>query len=294
MNFKTNILILLTLFFTIFGFSAENQVNLSINDSRNRPTPLTLLDPDEESYIIWDETINSLRYEPRKQLNTSKQLTIEQPTTEDDISMFYTSEGIILEQLTVVVRGDSPSVVVNIKHSLDRDSVGTPIISNPNTISNETLGDINTSFNDGNIPPNSYVWLEFDNVTGTVDECFISLEYTGDTFNVFNKNLTIEQPTIDDDITLFRTTDDITLTKLVGVVRGDNVSISTNIFYAPNRDLVGTKILNTDVVINSETIGNSISAFDQTIIPANSFIWIENTDVSGSVEEFFITLEYTK
>jgi len=126
------------------------------------------------------EGSNVWRVLSAKAVKAMAPLTVESPTTSDDITMWYTDRAITLVALVVVVRGSSPSCTPDIRHGTDRSAAGTAIITSPSAVTSQTTGSVVTSFDDATIPATSFMWQEMDAVSGTVAECFTQLHYTED------------------------------------------------------------------------------------------------------------------
>jgi len=118
----------------------------------------------------------------------SKSITIESPTTSDDVTMFYTRKAITVSQLTIAVVGTgTPSWTADIRHHTSRNNAGNALITTPTASteagnSAESTGHVITSFNDGTIPALSWVWVETDAQSGTWTNGGVSatLEYRED------------------------------------------------------------------------------------------------------------------
>jgi len=95
--------------------------------------------------------------------------------------MLFTDAAITLTDVTVVVRGSTPSVTWTLKHALDR-SDGSPndVVGSSTTSTNTTTGDSPTLSGDVTIPANSYVWIETSATSGTVDEYALTFSFTTD------------------------------------------------------------------------------------------------------------------
>jgi len=111
--------------------------------------------------------------------------------------------------------------------------------------------------------------------------------------NEYTKCIEIESPTDTEDITFFYTPNSISITKVILIITG-GTSVTTTIRYNEDRSAIGTEILVGGILVDSTTTGNIVTAFDYSVIPANSFIWIETTAISGTPTTLGITLSYTK
>jgi len=110
-------------------------------------------------------------------------VTVEAPTTSDNIRFGFVDDASLITKTVVTVRGSStPSITVDIRHGVDRRAVGAalltaPLASNEAANNAESTGHITSSFDNPNLAPNSYIWLEIVGISGTVDAVEIVLFY---------------------------------------------------------------------------------------------------------------------
>ena len=110
-----------------------------------------------------------------------KAMSVESPTSSEDLTMFFTDDAITVTQMNAVLRGSStPSVTWTIRHNSDRNATGAEVVTSGTTTTSTTTGSEVTSFNDETIPAGSWVWLETTAQSGTVDELNVTIEYTRD------------------------------------------------------------------------------------------------------------------
>lgn len=105
--------------------------------------------------------------------------------------------------------------------------------------------------------------------------------------------ITIPSPLVGDDFSLGFTNKTLTIQEIRSVLRGSgSPSIAWTIRFdnAPDRSAAGIEVVSSGTVTTSITSGDDITSFDNAVIPADSFIWMEITDKSGSVDEFHLTL----
>ena len=109
----------------------------------------------------------------------TKAVTIENPGSAEDISLFYTDEAITIQKLSSVLIGSStPSVTWTIRYASDRSAAGTEVNTGGKTTTSITTAYVVTSFNNASIPANSFIWLETSGQGGVVDEMNLTLKYT--------------------------------------------------------------------------------------------------------------------
>lgn len=104
-------------------------------------------------------------------------------------------------------------------------------------------------------------------------------------------SITVENPLNTDDLTIFFTTEAITLTAVRVVLRGSSSpSITLSISSGTDRSTVSENNVSGQTV-TSTTTGTSVTIADSSIV-ANAFVWLRITAVSGTVAEAHVTIEY--
>ena len=107
------------------------------------------------------------------------------------------------------------------------------------------------------------------------------------------KSMTLPSPTNTDDISLFFTDTAITITKMVAVLIGSSTpSVTWTIRYASDRSATGTEVVTSGTTTTSTTTGSVVTSFNSASIPANSFVWLEVTAVSGTVDSLNVSIIY--
>jgi len=97
-----------------------------------------------------------------------RSLTIADPTTGDNFTLFYTKTSTTITSVRALVRGNSPSVTFVLKADPDRNALGTAITTSQ-TITNTTIGEEVAIVNQP-VPSGHYVWLEIIDTAGGVSE----------------------------------------------------------------------------------------------------------------------------
>ena len=104
------------------------------------------------------------------------------------------------------------------------------------------------------------------------------------------KSLTIALPVAGDEVTLFNTQIDTTLTSVIGVVRGtSSPSVTLEFRYGADRSAAGT-LATTSTTLTNTTTGQLLTVQNMPI-PANQFFWVKVTAVSGSVNEVNVSVK---
>lgn len=108
----------------------------------------------------------------------SKTITIESPTSSENITLFHTDFAITIIKVHAVVRGTTPSVTFQIPHGSDRSAGGTDLFSSGQSITSTTTGTEYTSFNDATLVADEIAWLTTSATSGTVSELAVTIYYT--------------------------------------------------------------------------------------------------------------------
>ena len=106
------------------------------------------------------------------------------------------------------------------------------------------------------------------------------------------KGITVEEPTDSEDITLWYTDRDIMIDAMIAVVRGSTPSVTWTVRHGTDRSATGTEVLTSGTTTTSATTGSIVTAFTVPHVPRTSFIWLETTAQSGTVDELHLTIHY--
>lgn len=108
------------------------------------------------------------------------------------------------------------------------------------------------------------------------------------------KTLTVENPSASEDIIAFYTASDITCTSISCVVRGSSgPSCTIRPVYGLDRSSATTEILTAPTTITNTTTGQVLTNFNDNTIPAGSWVIVETTATTGTVDELSVTFNYT-
>lgn len=89
----------------------------------------------------------------------------------------------------------------------------------------------------------------------------------------------------------FYTENGLTISRIVAAIRGaSSPSVTWTVRYAATRDVVGTEVNVGGNTTNNVSNGSSIILFNNSVIPADSFVWLDVIAVAGTVNELDVTL----
>jgi hypothetical protein len=108
--------------------------------------------------------------------------------------------------------------------------------------------------------------------------------------NAAPRSITIADPQPGDNFTIFRTDTETTISAVTALVSGTAPSVTYELRYASNRTSTGVLATVSETVTNS-TIGDPATVQNQPI-PADSYVWLIITAVSGTVGELNITVAF--
>lgn len=108
------------------------------------------------------------------------------------------------------------------------------------------------------------------------------------------KAILIERPAVNQDLTMWYTNEAITVTEVESVVRGAiDASGSFSIRYGSDRSAVGTELTTLPISCTSRTTGQITTSFAAPSIPADNWVWIGVSGVSGvATQHMNVTLQY--
>ena len=109
-----------------------------------------------------------------------------------------------------------------------------------------------------------------------------------------SKSITIELPQDSENLTLFYTTKIITVSELASIVSGTSPSQDWSMRFGPDRDDIGTELINggsTTADVNAGLVETNI---DNAVIPANSWVWLTTATQLGTVNRFHVTMTYSQ
>jgi hypothetical protein len=102
------------------------------------------------------------------------------------------------------------------------------------------------------------------------------------------RSATVAEPQAGDSFTLFKATRDTTLRDVSAIVSGG--SVTYEIRYATDRSTAGTLAILADTVTNTTT--GATATLQNQPIPINSWVWLEVTAVSGTVNELNVSVAF--
>jgi len=106
----------------------------------------------------------------------TRSVTIENPSYDEDITLFYTTKALTVLSVRAVVKGSSPNITYSIKSASDR-SAGSPTVNvNAEVVTNTTTG-ANATLANANIAANTWVWLTTSAKSGTVTSLNITFAF---------------------------------------------------------------------------------------------------------------------
>lgn len=103
--------------------------------------------------------------------------------------------------------------------------------------------------------------------------------------------ISFRSPIVGENQTLFYVSKNTTLTRVSSVIRGVSPSATWNIRFAGTRNAAWTNVFTIDKV-TTNAAGDTTTTLNNVNIPANSWVWLVTTDVSGTIDEFTVIIDY--
>jgi len=85
----------------------------------------------------------------------------------------------------------------------------------------------------------------------------------------------------------------LTVAKITAILIGTaSPSVTWTIRFGPDRNAAGTEVVTGGTTTTNITTGDDVTVLTAPAIPADSFIWLETTAVSGTVTSMSISVVY--
>lgn len=129
--------------------------------------------------------------------------------------------------------------------------------------------------------------------TGTFAESLTVSGVPVVTGTLFAKDISIEVPDEDEDIGFFYSKRDLTVDSVQAVVVGSGVGFSSSwtIRHDPERWETGTELVTGGTTTTNSGVGDTITSFDSSFIPSQSWVWVETTAYVPNLNLLTISLE---
>lgn len=106
-------------------------------------------------------------------------------------------------------------------------------------------------------------------------------------------HFTIEDPSASEDLFGYFVDEAVTITKVAAVLVGSSTpSVTWTLRHGTDRSAAGSELV-TSGTTTTATTGSQITSFNDATIVADSYMWIETTAQSGTVNSLNLTVEYT-
>jgi hypothetical protein len=109
-------------------------------------------------------------------IKQAKSLSLQSPTTSENVALFYTTEAITVTNVREALTGSSPSVTYVLRYGSSSRATSTADIVSSHAATS-TAGANATLTANVNIPAGSYIWIETSATGGTVSEINVTVTY---------------------------------------------------------------------------------------------------------------------
>jgi hypothetical protein len=112
--------------------------------------------------------------------------------------------------------------------------------------------------------------------------------------NHHSKGFFIENPGSAEDDFAYFIDDAVTITKIAAVLVGSSTpSVTWTMRHSTDRSAAGNQVVTGGTTTTSITTGSVVTSFNDATVPADSWLWVETTAQSGTVNSISITVYYT-
>ena len=109
---------------------------------------------------------------------------------------------------------------------------------------------------------------------------------------ILSRTLTLEEPTVSDDITIFRTDVAIVIQEVIAFSTGTSPDTTYDIKYSTDRSAAGTSLVSSEQTTSVST--GDVATISNVNIPANSIVWLEVSAASGTSVYLSLDIRYTE
>jgi hypothetical protein len=110
-----------------------------------------------------------------------------------------------------------------------------------------------------------------------------------------SNTITLQNPNNSEDMSFFFTDVAITVYQMNSVVVGSaSPSVTWTMRHDTDRSAAGNEVITAGTVCANETTGVEDTSFNDATIPADSWVWLETTAKSGTVDTLTVTMFYTE
>jgi hypothetical protein len=118
-----------------------------------------------------------------------------------------------------------------------------------------------------------------------------SIGFTGSTGSAAPRSVTLESPTNSERVLMFYTNTPLTVTEIRSVISGSSSPSATfSILYDSSAAGTGTPIVTAGITVTNTTTGLSTTTFNNATIAAGSFVWIQTSAISGTVNYLHVSI----
>lgn len=104
-------------------------------------------------------------------------------------------------------------------------------------------------------------------------------------------SIVLENPSDAEDASWWYAFDSVTVSALRVVLRGTTPSVTWTIRHDSDRSAAGTEVVTGGTTTTNTTTGEIVTTFNNAAIPGGSYVWVETTANSGTVNEIQIAMQ---
>jgi hypothetical protein len=98
----------------------------------------------------------------------------------------------------------------------------------------------------------------------------------------FTKSITVETPAAADNLTLFYTAQNISVSSLDSIVSGANTSVSYTVRSGPQRTGNGYELVVGGTTVTDTSSGSHVTSLTNPVITGGNWTWLSVTGITGS------------
>ena len=91
-------------------------------------------------------------------------------------------------------------------------------------------------------------------------------------------------------VPILRAATNLRLSRVDVLLAGSSPAILCSLRIGPDLSASGTEVLSGGIAASNTTTGQTVTSFEVDTLPAESWLWLETSDASGSIDALFLAV----
>jgi hypothetical protein len=104
------------------------------------------------------------------------------------------------------------------------------------------------------------------------------------------QTLLLSSPTAGLRVPIQRAVVDLTLTRIDLLLVGSNPQLTCSLRIGADFSAAGAEVVSGGILASSTTTGDAVTSFDESFLPAGSWLWLETSGPSGTIDALHLSV----